>query len=174
MERDAGKCNTCARESYFYSVYLKQGLCKKHFEKMLIRRARSALISKGYKQRKFKISDDSSAGSKMVNFIFRKDAKSSLLLKNAVLEDFSVAVLRYFLTGDKPKYKIGSKTFFNPLYLISEEELEAFLKAKEIKYVKKEFRGKDLYILNFIRDVEKRRPGGMISLVKMGERIGII
>ncbi len=174
MEKSASKCFTCGREAYFYSAYLKQNLCKKHFEKMLIRRVRSALISKGYKQKAFRMTDDGSAAYRMLKFVFKKDDNGTVTLENSVLEDFALAVLEYFLTKKKPAHQIGLKTRFNPLYQVSEEELYAFLDMKGIKYKKKTHGGREGYLLDFMKDVEKRRPGGMLSAVKMGEKIGVI
>lgn len=168
------KCQTCGRGAYFYSLYLKQGLCKKHLEKMLVRRIKSTVLVKSYKQRRFRMLADGSLGYKMINFVFRKDQKSTLLLKNITLEAFAIDVLKYFLMGKKPIHKIGSSEFFNPLYSTSEEEIMAFLDSKGLKYQKKKRAGLDAQILDIIKEIEKRRPGGMISLVKIGERMDII
>ncbi len=174
MQPEIKKCHICGRESSFYSEYLKQSLCKKHLERMLTKRIRSALISKDYKQRKFRLSPDNSDAYKIEKFVFREDNKSSLLLMNFTLEDFALSVLDYFLSGNKPKQKIGSKTFFNPLYTASDEEIAAFLTSKGEKTKPKKITKKQEYLMEFIKDIEKRRPGGMLSIVKMGEKIGII
>jgi len=118
--------------------------------------------------------DDGSIGYKMVSFVFRRDKDSTLTLRNGTLDDFAVSVLKYFVKGEKPKQKIGSEKFFNPIYTTSEEELAAFFASKRIRY-KKRKRGKaDLYLLDFIKDIEKRRPGGMLSIVKIGEKMDIV
>ncbi len=174
MQPEPKKCYICGRESVFYSEYLKQALCKKHLERMLTKRIRSTLISKNYKQRKFRLSSDGSDGYKIEKFVFREDANSSLKLMNFTLEDFSLSVLDYFLTGSKPKQKIGSKTFFNPLYNTSDLEIAAFLASKGEKTKPRKITKRQKYLMDFIRDIEKRRPGGMLSMVKMGEKIGII
>ncbi len=174
MQLETQKCHICGRESEFYSEYLKQPLCKKHLERMLTKRIRSALISKDYKQRKFKLSPDGSDAYKMEKFVFRVDKKSGVLLTNLTMEDFALSVLDYFLTGKKPKQKIGAKTFFNPLYTTSNEEITAFLESKGEKTKPKKLTKRQRYLTDFMKDIEKRRPGGMLSIVKMGEKIGII
>lgn len=174
MDGALGKCHTCGREGVYYSMYLKQSLCKKHLEKMLVRRIRGALISRSYKQKRFRTANDGSAAHKMISFVFKIDPKSSLTLRNGTLEDFAISVLRYFMEGRKPTKRVGSKTFFNPLYTTSEDEVYAFLDSKRVVYKRRQRKGKDRYMLDFIGGIEARRPGGMLSLVKIGERLGLV
>ena len=72
------------------------------------------------------------------------------------------------------KKKIAGKTSLNPLYTTSDDEIRDLLIIHGEKTAEKKRTGFDRDILNMISDVEKRRPGGMISLVKMGARLGVI
>ena len=168
------KCYICGREAYFYSTYLKYYLCKKHLERMLIKRTRGAVISKGHKRRAFKLVNDGSDAYKLNTFLFKADKKSNAVLRNYTLEDFALVVLEYFLSKNKPKLRIGSNTFFNPLYTTSEDEISAFLISKGEKANPKPRTGREKYLLDLMKDVEKRRPGAMLSAVRIGEKIGII
>lgn len=171
---DKNKCHVCGRDAFFYSGYMKKELCLKHFERMLISRARSTVKSEEYKKRTFRIRDDGSAASVFLKFIFREDGKSSLTLSNLTVEDFTIDVLRYFIRGKKPRDRVATKNTFNPLYTTSESELEAFMSAKQLAYKKRKRSEDDSYLLGIADDVEKRRPGGMISAVRIGRRMGII
>ncbi len=90
------------------------------------------------------------------------------------MEDFAIAMFKYFSFNEKPKIKISGENFFNPLYLTSENEIIMFFKAKkkEIRLVERD--DEEKYIINFLNSIEERRPGGMISLVKIGNRLGLI
>ncbi len=168
------KCHTCSREACFYSDHLKKWLCFKHVGKMLINRARSAVISRGYRNRTFKMLDDGSAASVFIAFVFKKDEKSSLTLANNTVEYFAVSVLKYFIKGIKPTSKVATATTFNPLYTISEKELDAFMAIKGFGFRKQERSSEDSYFLDLANKIEKRRPGGMISTVKLGIKMGLI
>jgi hypothetical protein len=141
---------------------------------MLIKRTRGAVISKGYKRRAFKLINDGSSAYKLNAFLFKADKKSIISLRNNTLEDFALAVLEYFISKNKPKLKIGSTKFFNPLYTTSEDEIIAFLKSKNEKADLKPRTDREKYLLQFMRDIEKRRPGSMLSAVRIGEKIRII
>ncbi len=169
-------CRICGREAAFYSEYLKQALCKKHLEKMLVRRINGELINHGLgRQPAYRLKDDGSIGYKMNEFIFTRRSNSGLKLGNEVLEDFAVEVFKYFTTGSKPKAKINGKNGFNTLYLTSEKEIAAFFMSKglAVKEPSKK-KGNEGYLMTFLEEIEKRRPGAMISIVKIGERLGLI
>ena len=173
MEEHA--CIMCGRAADFYSPYLKQHLCKKHFEKMMMRRISKIVVSSGLKNRTYKFSDDGSDAYRMLDFTFRLDGSSKTRLNNGTLEDFAVEILRYFTEKRyRPKIKIKGKDFINPLYTTSESEIADFLGAKNIKTTAKKRSEKERWLIGFLYDLEKRRPGGLISIVKIGARIGII
>lgn len=173
METKEG-CHVCGRKAYFHSNYLKKGLCRTHFERMLVSRARSSVISAGYRDRTFKLVEDGSAAYVFLSYVFREDGKNRLTLKNSTLEDFAAEVLGYFINGRKPRQKIASKKSFNPLYTTSEKELAAFASLKGLKTAEKKRSSGAAYLIEIAEDVEKRRPGAMISSVKMGKRMGLI
>ncbi|MCL5009891.1 MAG: hypothetical protein M1433_02865 [Candidatus Parvarchaeota archaeon] len=168
------ECHVCGREMYFYSEYLKSGLCAKHFEKMLVRRVRSAIISEGFRDRTFKIIKNDSAASRFLGLVFMEDDKSDLTLDTNTVEDFSAEVLEYFTLGTKPPAKVSHGNVFNPLYLTSEKEIIAFLKLKGVEGREKHRSEMDAYLLSIAETVEKRRPGAMISSVKIGREMDII
>ncbi len=172
--KTTGKCFNCGRDAEFYSQYLGQSLCKRHFEKMLIRRARSSVVSKGYKRKGFRLKDDGTPAYRALKLIFAEDPSSDITLGTGTLEDFAVGVMVYFASGKAPKKKVGGKTGFNPLYTTSNDEIRDLLSIHGEESSEKKRIGFDNDVLSLLKDVEKRRPGGMISLVKMGERLGII
>lgn len=93
MEQD--KCKVCGRDAEFYSPYLKQHLCKKHFERMIIRRVSKVVTSAGLKSRGYRLKDDGSEAFRLIKFMFKEDKNSKVALLNYTMEDFAVEVLKY-------------------------------------------------------------------------------
>ena len=167
-------CYSCGRSAYFYSPYLKYNLCKKHFQKMVIRRIRSGLIANGIKDKKFRFAADDSLGFKLNRLIFKEDKNSGTMLMNCLLEDFAMETITYFISGSVPAIKIKGKGYVSPLFLISEAEAIRFVESKSGNVGLVQRRAQDAVIFNLLTTVEKKRPGGLISLVKMGQRMEII
>ncbi len=166
-----GSCYLCNNEAYFYSKYLRQDLCKKHFEKMLIRRIRGDTATLGFSGNKYNLINDGSIGYKLNKFIFAKADKGDVVIDNLLLDDFAISVFKYFVTKGKISVKVKDKNYFNPLYLISREEAIAFLKLKNIKYT---VPNKEDDLVRILKKLEDKRPGAMISIVKSGIRVGLI
>ena len=173
---DKGKnCSICGREAVFYATYLKQELCKKHFERMLMKRIRSNLNSYGIKDRYFKFENKNSCGMSFLRFFFKdRESSNGLRLYSYTLEDFALAVMRFFLFHEESRIKIRGKYGFSPLYNVSENEIAEFFKSKEKEISPITREGKDRAVLDFLKDIEERRPGGMMSLVKAGITLNII
>lgn len=57
---------------------------------------------------------------------------------------------------------------------MSENEIISFFKLKKITLQPITRNEKDEAVLKFLREIEERRPGGMISLVKVGMTLNII
>ena len=138
---------------------------------MLIRRIRGDTASLGFSRERYNLIDDDSIGYKLNSFIFAKAGKGSVSVGNFLLDDFALTVFKYFVKKEKISLKVKGENYFNPLYLISKEEATAFLRSKGIKYV-------DTGIKDELSDVlsklEEKRPGAMISMVKIGIMAGII
>ena len=168
-------CSICGRKAVFYSPYLKQELCKKHFERMLIKRVRSNMNSHKTRKQSFIFGDENKCGNEFLKFMF-KDLESSNgeRLFSYTLEDFAVCVMKFFLFHDSPDKKIKQKNGFSPLFNVSEKEIISFFKLKKKDLEPVSRKGKDESVLKFLREIEERRPGGMISLVKAGISLGII
>ncbi|MEM0124557.1 MAG: hypothetical protein QXF41_03390 [Candidatus Micrarchaeaceae archaeon] len=166
------RCYLCDDEAYFYSGYLRQNLCKKHFEKMLIRRIRGEVASRGFSRRKYKLVPDGSIGYKLNSFMFKPSKDADTAMDNLLLDDFALAVLKHFVTKEKIDIKINGENYFNPLYLISKEEAIAFLRLKKMDYA--ENKGGDADLVAILDRLEAKRPGAKISMVKSGIRAGLI
>ncbi len=168
-------CAICGRKAVFYSAYLKQELCKKHFERMLIKRVRSNMNLHKIKKSSFIFGDENNCGKEFLKFMFKDmDSSSGEKLYSYTLEDFAVCVMEFFLFHNPPDKKIEQKNGFSPLFNVSEHEIISFfkLKKKDVEHITRN--GKDEYVLKFLTEIEERRPGGMISLVKAGIKLGII
>jgi tRNA(Ile)-lysidine synthase TilS/MesJ len=161
------QCSICGREGYFYSTYLKQWLCKKHFEKMIVRRIRRNVINNGYYANSYTI-DLSLPASKILMLLFKQG--TGPILYAHTLEDFVEEVLAFFFLNKKPSFKVKGEGYFNPLYNCSREELLYFAKLKEIEL---HFDNK-LEFADFMEELEKRRPGSKISIVESAIKLGII
>ncbi len=161
------QCAICGREAYYYSEYLKQWLCKKHFEKMIVRRIRRNIINNGFYSKEYRILDSTEA-SKLLRLLFKEG--NGPILDTYTLEDFAEEVLEYLLLNKEPKIKVKDKNYFNPLYNSAREEIIAFAKLKNLE-IKFEENPK---LLNFINELEKRRPGSKISIVNSALSLGII
>ncbi|MGC8516723.1 MAG: hypothetical protein ACP5MT_02405 [Candidatus Acidifodinimicrobium sp.] len=138
---------------------------------MLIRRIRGDTASLGFSREGYNLIDDGSIGYRLNSFIFAKASKGSVSVGNFLLDDFALAVLKYFVKKEKISLKVKGENYFNPLYLISKEEATAFLRSKGIKYadpvIKDELSG-------MLSKLEEKRPGAMISMVKIGIAASII
>lgn len=168
-------CAICGRKSVFYSNYLKQHLCKKHFERMLIRRVRSNIISNGLRGKTFKVMRENKYGYAFLSFLFVDNKyNEEIKLKSYTLEDFAIEVMKFFLFSENKGLKVKGDGFFSPLFNISENEIYSFFLLKRRDIGKRERKGMENAILNFILKLEERRPGAMISIVKAGLDIGII
>ncbi len=169
------KCLVCGKNAVFYSTYLKQDLCKKHFERMLIRRVRSNMLSNGIRGYSLRLGNENPSGLIFLRFLFKEeDTGKTMILKSDTLEDFSISVMKFFLFHENPKSKISESGRFSPLFNVSEKEIEAFFDLKKKKVSAKNRDERDSKVLNFIYSIEERRPGGMISIVKIGLELGII
>ncbi|MCW1293496.1 MAG: hypothetical protein QXV66_00740 [Candidatus Rehaiarchaeum fermentans] len=162
------KCSLCNEDSYFYSTYLKQWLCKKHFAKMIERRIRRNILNNKFKSKDGYEILKSTPAYKVLEKLFNK--KGGIKLDSYILEDFALEVMKYFLNGENPVIKISKEDYFNPLYNVSLEELEAYCKLKNIE-LNIQYNDK---ILDFLNSMEKRRPGSKISVVESGRILGII
>lgn len=169
------KCSICGKAAVFHSPYLKQDLCKKHFEKMLLRRFRGNVASLKNRRDSVRIGRGNPLGREFLEFFFRDAGKGKYAeAKPHTLEDFAINVMRYFIFHEGSSKKIRGDGFFSPLFNISENEISSFFMLKKIKPRTKKRNGKDMYILGFLQEIEERRPGGMISLVKAGITLEII
>ncbi|MCL4376019.1 hypothetical protein M1558_00815 [Candidatus Parvarchaeota archaeon] len=168
-------CAICGRKAVFYSAYLKQDMCKKHFERMVIKRVRSNMSSHKTRNKSFVFGDENKCGKEFLKFLF-KDMESSHgeKLYSYTLEDFAISVMKFFLFHDSPDKKIEQKDGFSPLFNVSENEIISFFRLKNKDVEKINRNGKDESVLKFLTEIEERRPGGMISLVKAGIKLGII
>ncbi|MCL4398665.1 MAG: hypothetical protein M1322_00050 [Candidatus Parvarchaeota archaeon] len=168
-------CSICGRKAVFYSSYLKQDLCKKHFERMLIKRVRANMNSHNLKDTLFRLGKENKCGNAFLEFMF-KDMESAggSRLCSYTLEDFAVCVMSFFLFHDPPDKNINGKEGFSPLFNVSENEIISFFKLKKITLQPITRNEKDEAVLKFLREIEERRPGGMISLVKVGMTLNII
>ncbi|EFD92945.1 MAG: hypothetical protein BJBARM5_0319 [Candidatus Parvarchaeum acidophilus ARMAN-5] len=172
---ESKKCAVCGKSAAFYSTYLKQNLCKKHFERMLIRRVRSNMASNNIRGYSFRIGNENKCGEAFLEFLFKEYTKGkTLTLKSNTLEDFSIVVMRFFMFQDEPKLKISEKESFNPLFNVSEQEIVSFFSLKNKKVTLKKRSEKEKAVLDFLSKLEERRPGGMISIVKAGVALEII
>lgn len=168
-------CAVCGKNAVFYSTYLKQDLCKKHFERMIIRRVRGNMASNGIRGYQFHLDRENSCGFAFLSFLFKegKDSRKMNLMSNT-LEDFSTAVMRFFLFHEETGLKIVSKGRFSPLFNVSEKEIVSFFAFKKKKVSAVSRNDRDNAVMQFILKIEERRPGAMISLVKVGIELGII
>ncbi len=173
MDKQSATCHICGRQAFFYSSYLGKHLCGKHFEKMLVRRVRSVVTTEIGQRKAFRKVMDGSAAFRFIDFVFRSGESDTTLFNN-VLEDFAIAVLGYFVFDEKPKIAVKSASGVSPLFTTSEKEIENFLKLKKLCGGSVKRRKRDAYVLNMLYELEGRRPGGMLSLVKIGRRLGII
>lgn len=174
---EEGRCSICGKKGYFYDTYLKQSLCKAHFEKMIVRRIKRALINEFKATRfKFNLIDDNSIGFKVNKIIFgnatSNDHKPELTLENNLLDDFSLQVIRFFIGMGSPDIKVRYDSKFNSLYSLSLSEAIAFIKIHEPNFNFDVSSKND--ILDMIYKLESRRPGAMLSIVSIGRRLGII
>lgn len=167
-------CSICGRTAVFYSAYLKQNLCKKHFEHMVFRRIRAAFASSGLKAKDCSLPRGNSAPAGMIRFLFKDSKGGGIRLQTNTLEDFAVSIMEYFAFSKKPNISVNSKGTFSPLYTTSEKEIAAFLDLKGINFHEKKRKGLDAELLGILEDIEKRRPGGMLSIVKIGRTLGLI
>ena len=168
-------CAICGRKAVFYSAYLKQELCKKHFERMLIKRVRSNMNSHKIRNQSFIFGDENKCGNAFLKFMFRdRESSNGEKLYSYTLEDFAICVMKFFLFHDTPDKKIEQKNSFSPLFNVSENEIISFFKLKKIDIEHVSRNKKDEFVLKFLTEIEERRPGGMISLVKAGIKLGII
>jgi hypothetical protein len=169
------KCVICGREAVFYSEYLKQDLCKKHFERMLIKRVKSNMNSYKIKNQNFKLGSENKCGKEFLKFVFRgMESENGKELCSYTLEDFAISVMSFFLFHEPSNKKIEGNEKFDPLFNVSEKEIISFFRLKKIKLNEIKRNKKEETVLSFLRDIEERRPGGMISLVKAGINLGII
>ena len=168
-------CAICGKKAVFYSVYLKQNLCKKHFERMLIKRVRSNMNSYKIRDQRFKLGNENKCGKGFLRFVF-KDLENNLgkRLSSYTLEDFALCVMKFFLFHESPDKKIKEDNGLSPLFNVSEGEIISFFELKKITMQSINRNKKDEAVLRFLREIEERRPGGMISLVKAGVTLGII
>ena len=169
------KCVICGREAVFYSEYLKQDLCKKHFERMLIKRVRSNMNSYKIKNQNFKLGSENKCGKEFLKFIVRDmESENGKVLHSYTLEDFAISVMGFFLFHNPSDKKIDDSGKFSPLFNVSENEIISFFRLKKVNLKAVKRSKKEEAVLSFLRDIEERRPGGMISLVKAGINLGII
>lgn len=166
------RCYLCGDDAYFHSSYLKQKLCKKHFEKMMVRRIRGGVSSLGFSRKTYRLIPDGSIGYRLNSFFFRHPEGKDIDVGNLLLDDFAMAVFKYFVTKEKTSMKVKSRDYFNPLYLISREEAAAFLKLKRIDYTETE--DKDADLASILDRLEAKRPGAKISIVRSGIAAGLI
>lgn len=172
---DTKKCTVCGKNAVFYSNYLRHNLCKKHFERMLIKRVRGNMVSNGLRGRAFHIKDENPCGYLFLKFLFEEVEKSEKVdIKSGTLEDFSIAVMKFFLFHDETHLRIKEKGSFSPLFNVSEREIESFFQFKNRKVNFITRTGKEKSTLDIISRIEQRRPGAMISLVKAGIELNII
>ena len=167
-----GKCFVCGKRSCVFYPYLKQHLCKKHFQRLLLRRVKGLLSSNGIHS-SIKPSGENPLGREFLSFVSIGGKRSQLVGSNT-LEDFAVAVGGYFLLDRKPDIKVSDGKRFNPLYTTSEDEIINFLGTKGTVKRPTKRKGDDALVLSFLKGLEARRPGGMISMVKTGVRLRII
>ncbi|MGC8533037.1 MAG: hypothetical protein ACP5MV_00160 [Candidatus Parvarchaeum sp.] len=168
-------CAICGRKAVFYSPYLKQELCKKHFERMLLKRVKSNINANKSRSRLFVLGNNNYCGRSFLEFMFKDmQGKGGDKLYSYTLEDFAISVMKFFLFHEPTDKKIKEKDGFSPLFNVSENEIISFfrLKKKILAGVKRN--EKDEKVLKFLTEIEERRPGGMISLVKAGIELGII
>lgn len=163
------QCAICGDDGYFYSPYLKQWLCKKHFEKMLIRRIRRNLLNNGIRAKKYKILK-STDGYLLLSRLF-KEGESNIELDSYILENFAIEVLKYLMFNKEPSIKVKGNNYFNPLYNVSLDEIKAFYNLHGITGYKFEF---DEDLLGFLNKLEEKRPGSKISIVESGIILQII
>ncbi len=168
------KCSLCGKDAAFYSNYLKQYLCKKHLEKMLFRRINTTLLSAGLRKSAYSVPKGDSPGARMLQFMFRNNTGEGVKLEANTLDDFAAALMSHFAFSRKIRISISSPRRFNPLYTTSDEEISALLSIKGIKFSGKKRDREDLYALEMLSDLERRRPGAMLSIVKVGARLGLI
>ncbi|MCL5976009.1 MAG: hypothetical protein M1580_00225 [Candidatus Parvarchaeota archaeon] len=173
---DADKtCAICGREAVFYSSYLKQELCKKHFERMLIKRVKSNMNTNKLRSRLFRFGNENNYGRAFLEFMFKDlESKDGEKLYSYTLEDFAISVMKFFLFHEPTDKKIKNKDGFSPLFNVSENEIMSFFRLKKKTLQNAKRSGKDESVLKFLMEIEERRPGGMISLVKAGITLGII
>ncbi len=172
---DQKTCKVCGNGADFYSPYLKKYLCRKHFEKMIIRRLSKIVTSEGMKSKGYRLDDDGSDAHRLLAFVFKEDKGSGVRLSNLTMEDFALETMKYFTDKRyRPRVRISTKTSVSPLYTTSEGEIRDFLAAKNIVSAGRKRDAEDEWLLNFIRGFEERRPGGMISLVRIGNELEII
>ena len=168
-------CSICGRKAVFYSAYLKQDLCKKHFERMLIKRVRSNMNSYKVNDQSFIFGNENKCGKQFLKFMFNgRESDHGKKLYSYTLEDFAICVMNFFLFHDPPDKKIEQKDGFSPLFNVSENEIISFFKLKKKDVEKVRRNERDNSVLRFLMEIEERRPGGMISLVKAGIKLKII
>ena len=168
-------CAVCGKKAAFHSAYLKQEFCKKHFERMLMRRIRSNMVSNGMRGHVFHLLNENPCGFDLLDFLFvEKSGSKKIDLSSHTLEDFAIAVMKYFLFHEESKIRIRGKDRFSPLFNVSEDEIFSFFSLKNKSVAKNRRRCKDQSVIDFLSEIEKRRPGGMISLVKAGIELEII
>ena len=108
-------------------------------------------------------------------FFFKdNESRDGLMLCSYTLEDFALAVMKFFLFHEDSGIKIREKSGFSPLYNVSESEIAEFFRSKGKELPPLTRKGKDKAVLDFLKDIEERRPGGMMSLVKAGITLNII
>lgn len=166
------KCFECGRASYIFYPYLRQNLCRKHFQRLLMKRVNGILASNGIRGG-IKPSKDNRLGRRFLSFMSKRGRTITPVSSNT-LEDFALAVGLYFLFDRIPKIRIKEGNAFSPLYTTSEDEIISFFKSKGREPRPLKRNKEEEYVLDFLRGLEGRRPGGMISLVKMGIRLKII
>ena len=168
-------CAICGKKAVFYSAYLKQDLCKKHFERMLIKRVRSNMNSYKIRNQSFKFGNENKCGKEFLSFMFKGlESNQGEMLSSYTLEDFALCVMKSFLFHDPPDKKIREDSRFSPLFNVSESEIISFFELKKTTMQSIARNKKDETVLRFLREIEGRRPGGMISLVKAGITLRII
>jgi hypothetical protein len=168
------KCVICGRAAVFYSSYLKQELCKKHFERMLIKRVKSNINLYKINNKSFKLENQNKCGKEFLKFIFKgMESSGGKKLSSYTLEDFAICVMKFFLFHDAADKRINNRSF-SPLFNVSENEIISFFNLKNIKLQSVDRNRKDKVVLDFLKEIEERRPGGMISVVKVGMKLGII
>lgn len=142
---------------------------------MLLKRVRSNMNSHEIRDKSFIFGDENKCGKEFLKFMFNdRESSHGEKLYSYTLEDFAISVMKFFLFHDPPNKKIEQKNGFSPLFNVSENEVISFFKLKKRDVEKISRSGKDESVLKFLSEIEERRPGGMISLVKVGIKLGII